>query len=59
MASIGKNLAQERMKILTLLWNDGFKAEMLYDQSPKPEKQLKKALTDGIPLIVWIGESEI
>jgi len=31
----------------------------MYDENPKPEKQLKKALTDNIPLILWIGENEL
>ena len=58
-ASVGKNLAHERLKILRVLWDSNFKAEMLYDLNPKPDKQLKKALNMKIPIIVWIGEDEL
>lgn len=58
-ASIGKDMMGERMKMLKTLWDNGFKAESLYDASPKPDKQLKKALSDRIPVIIWIGENEL
>lgn len=52
-------MTQERIKILDLLWKNGLNAEMIYEDNPKPDKQLKKALTDNIPLIIWIGENEL
>lgn len=58
-ASIGKNLSKERLRILNKIWKSGFYAEALYEENPKPDKQLKKALNDKIPLIVWIGENEL
>ena len=36
-ASIGKGLAKERMKLLAALWDNDIKAEALYEENPKPE----------------------
>lgn len=58
-ASIGKNMTAERMKILGELWKAGVKAETMYLDNPKPAKQLDFAFDNGIPLIMWIGEDEI
>ena len=35
-ASIGKGLGVERMKILKALWNVGINAEAIYNENPKP-----------------------
>lgn len=58
-ASIGKNMAKDRFKICNMLWKSGIKAETLYNDNLKPQKQLKYAFDNGIPLIIWIGEDEI
>lgn len=58
-ATIGKDLVDEKMKLITELWENGLKAEMLYELAPKPQKQLTFALEGKIPYIIWIGESEI
>jgi histidyl-tRNA synthetase len=58
-AQIGKNLIGERMKILNDLWNLGIKAETVYQENPKVQRQLEFALESGIPLIMWLGESEV
>lgn len=58
-ASIGKGLAKERMKLLAALWDNDIKAEALYEENPKPDKQLKQALENTVPFIIWIGEDEI
>jgi len=58
-ASIGKNMANERFKICNTLWNNGIYAETMYNDNLKPQKQISYAFTNGIPLIIWIGEDEI
>lgn len=37
-ASIGKNMTKERLKICSELWDRGIKAETLYNDNPKPQK---------------------
>ena len=58
-ASIGKNMATHRFKICNMLWEEGIKAETLYNDNLKPQKQMSYAFDNGIPLIIWIGEDEI
>lgn len=58
-ASAGKNLTVERMKLLNEFWSNGIAAETLYADNPKAPKQIQYALDNGIPLILWIGEDEI
>ncbi len=57
-AQIGKNLIGERMQVLNDLWAIGVKAETVYQENPKVQRQLEFALEAGIPLIMWIGEQE-
>jgi len=57
--SIGSGLATERFKLIKLLWDNEVKAEMLYNDNPKPQKQLQYALENYIPFVLWIGEDEI
>lgn len=52
-------MTAERLKVCNELWEHGIKAETLYLDNPKPQKQLEYALESGIPLIIWIGENEI
>lgn len=58
-AQIGKNLTEERLRICAELWKAGIKAETLYVDNPKVPKQLEYALGNGIPLVMWIGETEL
>ena len=58
-ASIGSGMVSERFKLCKLLWDNGFKAETLYNENPKPQKQLQYALENYIPFILWIGEDEL
>jgi len=58
-ASIGAGLVPHRFKICNLLWSNKIKAEQLYDDKPKPQKQLNYALENMIPFVIWIGEDEI
>ena len=56
---LGKNLIQERFKIMNDLWALGIKCETLYQENPKSNRQLEFALENGIPLILWLGETEV
>lgn len=58
-ATIGKELMDEKMKLLGELWKNNFKSEIVYEKAPKPQKQLSAALESQIPFIIWLGEDEI
>lgn len=58
-ATVGKNLLENKLEMLGWLWEHGFKAEIVYESSPKPQKQLSYALEGKIPYIIWLGEDEI
>jgi histidyl-tRNA synthetase len=59
-ASVGKtNLTVERMKLLNELWEVGIKAEMLYNDVPRMDKQNDFAVSNKIPFIIFVGEDEI
>lgn len=58
-ASIGKDLALERMKLASELWSNGINAEILYEENPKPQKFISHALENLTPFIVWLGSDEI
>jgi histidyl-tRNA synthetase len=54
-----KKLVEERMKIVSELWDAGIKCEHSYKCNPKMLNQLQDCEDSGIPLAVVIGESEI
>jgi histidyl-tRNA synthetase len=58
-AAIGKNLTKERFKIVNDLWENGIKAEILYNENPRMDKQMDYACDNRIPFIIFIGENEI
>lgn len=58
-ATIGKNLVEHKLEMLALLWENGHKAEMLYENNSKPAKQLTAALETMTPYIIWLGEDEV
>ena len=58
-ASIGKDLALERMKLAAELWSNGINTEILYEENPKPQKFISHALENLTPFIVWLGSDEI
>ncbi|XP_076641697.1 histidine--tRNA ligase isoform X2 [Halictus rubicundus] len=58
-ASAQKNLHEERMKIVSDLWNAGLKAEHSYKKNAKILAQLQHCEENGIPLVVIIGEGEL
>lgn len=58
-ASAQPHYLEERMKIITALWNAGIKAEMLHKKNPKLLTQLQYCEKTGIPLVAIIGEQEL
>lgn len=58
-ASAGKELITERMRIAAQLWRNGIKAEFGYQANPKLQKQLAYALENGVKWIVVVGEEEL
>ena len=58
-ASLGKGMVSERFKLCNDLWSVGLKAETLYNDNPKPQKQLDYCFDNGIPLVAFIGENEL
>lgn len=59
-ASVGKtNLTSERLKILNELWENGVKAEILYNETPRMDKQNDFVTTNKIPFMIFIGDDEV
>ncbi|CAF0783250.1 unnamed protein product [Rotaria sp. Silwood1] len=58
-ASAQKNLIEERMKLCSYLWANGFKAEMALKRNPKMLDQLQYCEKNQIELCVIIGSSEL
>lgn len=57
-ATIGKGLIEHQLSTVRRLWDEGVKAEILYNLKGNLKKQLEYALKNGIPLVVFIGEEE-
>ena len=58
-AVIGKNLTKERFKVLNELWDNGIKAEILYNENPRMDKQMDYTVNNKIPFMIFIGENEL
>jgi len=58
-ATIGPGMVAHKMKLCNELWAAKIKAELIYSDKPKPQKQLSYALENYIPFMIWIGEDEI
>lgn len=58
-ASVGNGLLVERLKLARELWQHGIPCELLYDENPKPRKQMEYANERQIPLVLFLGEDEI
>lgn len=58
-ASVGKNMTGERLKLVCQLRKNGIYAEMSYSNNPKMKGQLEKVFENGIPYMMVIGENEI
>jgi len=57
--SAQKNLLEERMKIVSELWQCGIRSEHSYKKNPKMLTQLQFCEDAGIPYAIVIGESEL
>ena len=53
------NMSKERYKIVNELWDNGIKAEILYNENPRMDKQNDYIVENRIPFAVFIGENEI
>ena len=58
-ATIGAGMLPHKLKLVNELWEANLKAEYIYNEKPKPQKQLGYALENQIPYTLWIGEDEI
>ncbi|XP_065265967.1 histidine--tRNA ligase, cytoplasmic isoform X3 [Emys orbicularis] len=58
-AAAQKKLLEERLKLISELWDSGIKAEMLYKKNPKLLNQLQYCEDTGIPLVAIVGEQEL
>ncbi|XP_074771936.1 histidine--tRNA ligase, cytoplasmic isoform X3 [Athene noctua] len=58
-ASAQKKLLEERLKLISELWDAGVKAEVLYKKNPKLLNQLQYCEDTGIPLVAIVGEQEL
>ena len=58
-AVIGKNLTKEKFKVLKELWDNDIKAEILYNENPRMDKQMDYTVNNKIPFMVFIGENEL
>ncbi|XP_037087115.1 histidine--tRNA ligase, cytoplasmic-like isoform X2 [Pollicipes pollicipes] len=57
--SAQKGLLDERMKLLTMLWDADVKAEQSYKKNPKLLQQLQYCEEHGVPFAIVLGESEL
>jgi histidyl-tRNA synthetase len=53
------NMTKERFKIVNELWDNGIKAEILYNENPRMDKQNDYIAENKIPFAIYIGESEV
>ncbi|KAF7235471.1 Histidine--tRNA ligase, cytoplasmic, partial [Varanus komodoensis] len=58
-ASAQKKLLEERLKLVSELWDAEIKAEVLYKKNPKLLNQLQYCEEAGIPLVAILGEREL
>ena len=52
-------MTKERFRILNELWSNGIKAEILYNENPRMDKQMDYAVDNRIPFVIFIGENEV
>lgn len=58
-ASVGKGLQPERMRVASELWSAGVAAEFGYKPDPNLKDQLRAADEGGIPFVVLLGREEV
>ena len=56
--SVGPNFLTKRMELCALLWQAGVNAEYVFDAEPSAKKQMDVAVKGGVPIVVWLGETE-
>src|SRR5262245_1272697 len=52
-------MTRERYRIANELWANGLKAEILYNENPRMDKQMDYSVDNRIPFIIFIGENEV
>jgi histidyl-tRNA synthetase len=52
-------MTKERFRIVNDLWTAGIKAEVLYNDNPRMDKQMDYAVDHRVPFIIFIGENEV
>lgn len=57
-ASLGKDMTAERMRVCNMLWKVGIRTEHMYQNKLDLQKQLGFAEHNGIPFVILFGEDE-
>ncbi|ODM90408.1 Histidine--tRNA ligase, cytoplasmic [Orchesella cincta] len=57
--SAQKGMAEQRLRLVEMLWKAGIKAEVSYKPNPKLLQQLQYCEENNIPLAIVIGEDEV
>jgi histidyl-tRNA synthetase len=52
-------MTEERFRVANELWSRDIKAEILYNENPRMDKQMDYAKDNKIPFVIFIGENEI
>lgn len=58
-ATIGKVEVKDKLAVLSTLWAGSIKAETMYLEKAKPDKQIGHAFENSIPMVLWLGEDEL
>lgn len=58
-ATVGKGTMRERLRLSTELWEAGIPAQFCYNENWAIGKQVTYAVTNDIPLVALVGESEV
>jgi histidyl-tRNA synthetase len=52
-------MTKERIKVVSELWDNGIKAEILYNENPRMDKQMDYASEHKVPFVIFLGENEV
>lgn len=52
-------MTKERLRVLNELWKNEIKAETLYNENPRNDKQMDFATNNKVPFVIFIGENEV
>lgn len=58
-ASAQKDMVPHRLRLATLFWNAGLKAELSYKPNPKLLQQLQYCEEANIPWVIVVGQDEV